>query len=92
MAFDFDMLIRRLDHFVKSPKYIGAKFLNLLPNKIKSTNNNETIKRKLKEYLINLRSYSFSEFEGLNDNSNSLDLRNSFSILLKLCLFSSSLL
>lgn len=70
-ALDFDMLIRRLDYFCKSPKYIGAKFLNLVNNNIKSINNKKTFKRKLKEYLTNLRSYSFSEFEGLNYNSNS---------------------
>lgn len=48
--------------FEKNPSYAGIKFLNQLPNTIKSENTYNTFKKKLKCYFIDKALYSIQEY------------------------------
>lgn len=50
-----------LDFYKKKTSYIGQKYLQLLPNKIKINETDITFKQVLKEYLLNCAPYSTDE-------------------------------
>lgn len=53
--------------YEKTPSYMGIKFMNHLPVNIMEERNLNTLKNKLKMYLINKCFYSISEFISSND-------------------------
>jgi len=60
----------RLKFYEKKPTYLGKKYSAVLPKEIKSENNFDKYKNKLKEFIINNPIYSLDEFFHLCSKEN----------------------
>uniref|UniRef100_A0A1B6HR94 Reverse transcriptase domain-containing protein n=1 Tax=Homalodisca liturata TaxID=320908 RepID=A0A1B6HR94_9HEMI len=60
-AQDYILPLHRMELFTKKPSYAGAKLFNLLPFEIKRGDNN-TLKRRLRNWLLEETIYTLNEF------------------------------
>ncbi|KAG8299559.1 hypothetical protein J6590_099433 [Homalodisca vitripennis] len=60
-ADDFILQSHRTALFEKKPSYAGAKLFNVLPDELK-TQDSATMRRQLREWLINKSIYTMDEF------------------------------